>query len=141
MEITEMLCRRFEEEDSAAFADLFAEDAVYIDSLYGSYKGRGAIRAFHERCHKEAKEYSFLPLNTLVSGGDMVAFEWSFEFISILPLSRGKKVALNGASFLTLREGKIISYREYADSIALLLGGNVPIDKIIKFYNRKYPVG
>lgn len=140
MEIIEALCRRFEQGDSAAFADLFSEDAVYLDCLYGAYEGREAIRAFHERSHKEAEEYRFLPIDSLYRGSDTAAFEWRFEFISLMPKSMGKKITLKGASFLTLREGKIVSYREYADSIAILLGGDVPDDKIIRFYRRKYHV-
>ena len=138
MEIIKVFCKRFEQEDSVAFAGLFAEDAVYLDSLYGACESREAIRVFHERCHKEARAYSFQPVKIL-SDDENASFEWQFAFISLLPGSMGKKVTLKGASFLTLKAGKIVSYREYADSIAMLLRSNTPGDKIIKFYHRKYP--
>ncbi len=138
METIKVFCKRFEQEDSVVFADLFVEDAVYLDSLYGVCEGREAIRVFHERCHKEAKAYSFQPVKIL-SDDENASFEWRFAFISLLPGSMGKKVTLKGASFLTLKAGKIASYREYADSIAMLLRSNTPDDKIIKFYHRKYP--
>ncbi len=136
--VVKELCRRFEREDSAAFADLFAEDAVYLDSLYGTYEGRGAITAFHRKCHEEAEAYSFRPVTILADEGKNVAFEWEFSFVSLMPSSRGREISLKGASFLTLRGGKIVSYREYADSVALLLKGNIPEDRIISFYRRKY---
>ena len=139
MEIIKVFCKRFEQEDSVAFADLFVEDAVYLDSLYGACEGREAIRVFHERCHKEARAYSFQPVKILSDDEENASFEWQFAFISLLPGSMGKKVTLKGASFLTLKAGKIVLYREYADSIAMLLHSNIPDDKIIKFYHRKYP--
>ncbi len=132
------LCRRFERGDSAAFADLFAEDAVYIDSLYGIYKGRGAIMVFHRKCHEEAEAYKFRPVTILADEGKNAAFEWEFSFVSLMPSSRGKEITLKGASFLTLKGEKIVFYREYADSVALLLKSNTPEDRIINFYRRKY---
>ena len=138
-DLVETFCRRFEQKDSQAFADLFSPDAIYIDSLYGTYEGREAIRAFHARCHKEAEAYHFQPATIVSDNGGNLSFEWTFSYVSLMPLSRGKRMALKGASFMTLRKGVIISYREYSDSVILLLGGNVPAEKIVKFYRRKYP--
>ncbi len=137
--LVETFCRMFERKDSLAFADLFSPDGIYIDSLYGAYEGREAIRAFHERCHKEAEAYHFQPVTIVSDNGGNVSFEWTFSYVSLMPQSRGKRVALKGASFMTLREREITSYREYSDSIILLLGGKVPTEKIVKFYRRKYP--
>jgi len=139
MEIINLFCRSFEQGSSDAFADLFTDDALYIDSLYGVYEGREAIKGFHARCHEEAKEYRFSPLSYLSRDNEIAAFEWRLYFVSLMPLSTGKKITIEGAGFLTLRDGKIASYREYADSIAMLLKGNVPDEKIMKFYHRKYP--
>ncbi len=137
--LVETFCRRFEQNVSQAFAGLFSPDAIYIDSLYGAYEGREAIRAFHERCHKEAEAYHFQPVTIVSDNGDNLSFEWTFSYVSRMPQSRGKRVTLKGASFMTLRKGEIVSYREYSDSVILLLGGNVPAEKIVKFYRRKYP--
>jgi len=68
----------------------------------------------------------------------MAAFEWQLTFISMMPLSKNKEITVEGSAFMTLTEGKIISYKEYTDSIAILLKGNVPDEKIMKFYHRKY---
>ncbi len=138
MEIVNHFCQRFEQDDSDAFAELFTDDAIYVDSLYGTYKGRKAIKDFHERCHKEAREYRFSPISHLYRNDEAAAFEWKFSFVSLMPTSMGKKITLKGAGFLTLRNGKIVSYREYADSIAIPLKGNIPDDKIMKFYHHKY---
>ena len=138
MGIIQELCSRFEYEDSRSFTNLFTEDALYLDSLYGTYEGQDAIMAFHRKCHEEAKDYRFQPVTTLSNGGENAAFEWNFSFVSLMPPSQGKEITLKGASFLTLKEGKIFSYREYADSISLLLCNNVPDKKIMEFYRHKY---
>ncbi len=137
-EIIDSFCERFTQADSDAFADLFTENAVYFDSLYGKYKGRQAISDFHHRCQQEATNYRFLPKSYLADNNKMAAFEWQLTFISMMPLSKNKEITVEGSAFMTLTEGKIISYKEYTDSIAILLKGNVPDEKIMKFYHRKY---
>ena len=136
--IIDMFCEHFARDDSDAFAELFTEDAVYVDSLYGTYEGRQAILDFHRRCQKEATNYRFLPKNYFTDNNDMTAFEWQLTFTSMMPLSKNKEITVEGCGFMTLKDGKIVSYREYTDSIAILLKGNVPDDKIMKFYHRKY---
>jgi ketosteroid isomerase-like protein len=138
MRLISTFCSRFEAEDARAFAGLFTDDATYWDSLYGVFRGREAIQAFHGRCHREAKTFHFQPMTILSDKRGNVSFEWEFSFISLMPQSRGRKISLKGASFLTTREDRIVSYREYADSIALLLQGNIPDEELLAFYRRKY---
>jgi len=137
MNIAEEFCKRFSKKDTDSFLELFLDDAIYIDSLYGEYKGRDKIREFHKRCHEEAKDYNFIPKN-IISQEDKMAFEWELSFTLLTPFAPGKRVTVNGCSFISLRDGKISSYREYADSISILLKGNVPEDKIMKFFKKKY---
>ncbi|RTZ94062.1 MAG: hypothetical protein DSY91_00920, partial [Deltaproteobacteria bacterium] len=92
--LVETFCRRFEQADSRAFADLFAPDGIYIDSLYGTYEGREAIRAFHEQCHKEAEGYRFQPVTILSDNEGNISFEWTFSYVSLMPHSRGKRMSL-----------------------------------------------
>jgi hypothetical protein len=136
--IIDLFCECFEQDDPGAFADLFIDDAVYVDNLYGAYEGREAIKGFHARCHEEAKTYRFLPMNHLFNNRDMAAFEWQLSFVSMMSLSKNKEITVEGSGFLTLKDGQISSYREYTDSIAILLKGNVPNEKIMKFYRQKY---
>lgn len=138
-EIARIFCERFSNKDSDKFIELFTDDAVYLDSLYGEYKGKDAIAEFHKRCHKEAKDYRFIPKN-IISEGKRTAFEWELTFVSMTHFSKGKEITITGSGFITMENGKISSYREYTDSIAILLKGNVPDDKIIRFYRRKYKI-
>ncbi len=138
MTVIQTFCSRFEMEDSEAFASLFADDATYVDSLYGLLQGREAIKAFHARCHREARSFRFQPLTILYNGEGMASFEWQFSFISLMPYAHGKEISLKGGSFLKIHQEKIISYREYADSVVLLLQGNIPDGEILAFYRRKY---
>jgi ketosteroid isomerase-like protein len=139
MNIIDRFCTGFERSDSDAFTDMFTEDAMYIDSVYGLCSGRDAIKALHKRCHEEGEKYRFTPILYLFNNHTDAAFEWKFEFISLMPASKGKRITAEGGSFLSLRDNRITSYREYMDSIAILLKGNVPDDRIMKFYYRKYP--
>ncbi len=136
-EFAQLFCKRFCVPNSEAFLELFTEDAIYIDSLYGEYKGKGAIKKFHTRCHEEAKKYVFVPKN-IISEGSEIAFEWEFEFTLTTPFAKGKRIKVHGSSFMSIDNGKICSYREYSDSVSILLKGNVPEDKIIHFYRKKY---
>ena len=138
MNIIDRFCKSFERDDSDAFADIFAEDATYVDSLYGICKGRDAIKGLHKRCHEEGEQYRFTPTVYLFDNDENAAFEWNFEFVSLMPAGKGKRVSVEGGSFLSLKDGKIISYREYMDSIAILLKANVSDERIMKFYHRKY---
>jgi len=138
-EIVKIFCERFSNKDSNKFVELFTDNATYLDSLYGEYKGKDAIIEFHKRCHKEAKDYKFI-LKNIISEGNRIAFEWELTFVSMTPFSKGKEITVTGSGFITMENGKISSYREYTDSIAILLKGNVPDDKIIKFYRKKYKI-
>ena len=135
--IANIFCKRFSNKSSQAFLELFTDDAIYIDSLYGEYRGKEAIRKFHKRCHEEAKDYHFRPKNIILQENEL-AFEWELEFTLLTPFAKGKKIAVNGCSFMGLQNGKIKSYREYADSVFILLKGNVPEEKIVKFFRKKY---
>ena len=138
MELIETFCSRFAAKDSEAFAALFTDEAVYRDSLYGTITGKEAIRAFHIRCHREARAFRFKPLKILFNREGLAAFEWAFSFHSLMPQCLGKEITLEGASFLNLQGERISSYREYADSIALLLQGDVPDRDIVAFFRKKY---
>ena len=138
-EIVKTFCERFCDRDSNNFIKLFIDDATYIDSLYGEYKGKDEIIKFHKRCHEEAKDYKFIPKN-IISEDNKIAFEWELTFTLMTPFSKGEKITVEGCSFMTIRNGKIFLYKEYTDSIAILLKGKVPDNKIIKFYRKKYNI-
>lgn len=138
-EIARKFCERFSSKDSVAFSELFTDDATYIDSLYGKYSGKEAIKGFHQRCHEEAENYIFEPKNIICQGNE-VSFEWELTFTLSTPFARGKRLTIDGCSFMSLKNGKISSYREYSDSVFILLNGNVPEDKIIKFFRKKYAI-
>ena len=137
MDIVDKFCSSFCENNIQKFLSLFSEDAIYFDCLYGKFKGKNEIKNFYIKCHKEASNYQFIPKNKIISG-NIAAFEWDFSFTSKMPYSMGKIIKVVGCSFLTLKDEKIIFYRDYSDSIFFLIQGNVPDDKILKFYKKKY---
>ncbi len=139
-EIVKNFCDKFCHVDSDSFADMFIDDAEYIDSLYGLYKGRKSIKDFHKRCHHEAINYKFIPKD-IFPLKNKFAFEWDFYFTPLTSFSDKKGIYIVGCSILEAEGEKISSYKEYTDSIAILLGGGVADDKIIRFYRKKYFCG
>ncbi len=137
MDIIDKFCSYFIENNEDKFLQLFTENAVYIDCLYGKFSGKNKILEFYKRCHKEAHNYKFIPKNKIFTN-NLASFEWDFSFISNMPLSKGEKIEISGASFITFNNHKISFYRDYCDSVLFLLQGNIPEDKIIKFYKKKY---
>jgi limonene-1,2-epoxide hydrolase len=137
MDIIDKFCKLFCENNVQNFINLFSENAVYIDCLYGKFKGKDEISKFYIRCHNEAYNYQFTPFNKVING-NFCAFEWNFSFISNMPLSKAKTIKTEGGSFLKILNQKIVYYRDYSDSILFLLQGNVSDKKIINFYKKKY---
>ncbi len=135
--IAEIFCDTFCRENADDFANLFEDNATYIDCLYGKFQGKEAIKNFHKRCHEEAYNYKFYPV-LVMNDENKVFFEWKFSFNSLMSYNKDKKVDIEGCSIITLFNGKIREYKEFTDSIAILLKINVPDEKIIKFFKKKY---
>ena len=135
----EIFCDTFCHENADTFANLFTDNATYTDCLYGKFQGKEAIKSFHKRCHQEAYNYKFSPI-LIMHEDSKVFFEWKFSFNSLMPYNKDKKINIEGCSIITLVDEKIAEYKEYTDSIAILLKINVPDEKIIKFFKKKYSI-
>ncbi len=136
MDIIDKFCFYFEENRVVDFLSLFHTNSTYIDCLYGTFTGIKEIEFFFKKCHKEASNYKFKPINKILNN-NLASFEWEFSFVSNMPLSDGKNIFIKGCSFITMNNNKIESYRDYADSVLFLIQGNVPAKKIVDFYNKK----
>jgi limonene-1,2-epoxide hydrolase len=137
MDLPDKFCKFFQENNQKEFLELFKEDATYIDCLYGLFKGKKEIAKFLKKCHNEAEHYNFIPKNKIFQNS-LISFEWDFSFVSKMPLSKDKKITIQGCSFIKTDNSKISYYRDYSDSILFLLEGNIPENKIIEFYKRKF---
>jgi steroid delta-isomerase-like uncharacterized protein len=112
--------------DSAGVASLYASDAVLTDPS-GRYEGREAIRAFLEAMVKSFDEN--LETSLLVEEGDTTVAEYTWRGTNTGPLTMpdgteipatGKTVEMLGVAIITVRDGKIVSERDYVDMAAMM---------------------
>jgi ketosteroid isomerase-like protein len=124
-----------ERRDGKAFAALFAEDGVYHDVFYGPFKGRAKIaEMIDDRFHRTARDFRWEMFRPVSDGKTLYAY-YTFSYVSTLPEANGKRVGFDGVSMMQLSDGKIVEYREVANSsMGLLEIGFAPerVAKILK---------
>ena len=102
--------------DAEGAASLFTEDATYDEAPAHSFVGRAALHAFISDFAARHHDVSFTVARLLVSGdGALAAAEWRWAYTSD---SDGQRRVFAGASFLTLREGQIASWRGYSAQVS-----------------------
>jgi steroid delta-isomerase-like uncharacterized protein len=113
---------RYNDNDAAGMATLFADDAVFVDST-GRYEGREAILAYLEALFKSF-DGRFEP-GRVIEEGDTFVAEWTWRATHIGPLAMpdgsaipatGKTVEVPGVSVITVKDGKLSSQRDYFDT-------------------------
>ena len=128
----EDIIRRLEKiiaRDADAVAALYAPDAVRYDpTAPQGMKGREAIRKYQEGLSKAFQEVSARTVS-VVSKGDMTAWEWDFSLTNTGPLEMptgtlaptNRRVRMQGATFYRFnREGLIAEQRDYFDIAGLM---------------------
>ena len=124
-------CSAVERRDGKSFAELFTEDGVYHDVFYGAFKGRAKIAEMvDDWFHRTARDFRWEMFRPVSDGTTLYAY-YTFSYVSTLPEAQGKnggkRVGFDGVSIMTLRDGRIVEYREVANSsIGLLDIGFAP---------------
>jgi hypothetical protein len=112
------------ERDARAFAELFAEDALFVDVEHRTpdlrdarqIRGRGEIEAVTRGWFESTPAFSFEIVHVLAEAGSG-AFLWTYE----VPAERGS-IAVDGVTWLSCSNGLIDDARVYFDSYKLLTG-------------------
>jgi ketosteroid isomerase-like protein len=93
----------------AALAELFTEDAIYIDPAWGRIEGREAIAEFIEESMTGLEDWSF-PVEYIAIEGDVVVVKWT----QVLPGERpdGGRWTQSGYSTLVYAGDGRFSYEE-----------------------------
>jgi ketosteroid isomerase-like protein len=108
-------CSAVEHRDGKAFAELFTEDGVYHDVFYGAFKGRQKIaEMIDDWFHRTARDFRWDMFRPVSDGKTLYAY-YTFSYVSTLPEANGKRVGFEGVSMMSLRDGKIVDYREVAN--------------------------
>jgi ketosteroid isomerase-like protein len=124
--------------DGAAMAALFAEDGVYHDCFYGSFRGREAIRSMIEDYfHRDGEDFVWDMHDPV--GGDGVGYaRYVFSYRSKLADHAGRIGMFEGVAIVRYNQaGEITDYREVAETgVGLSLLGFSP-ERIAKFLARQ----
>ncbi len=97
------------EQPLPALADLFTEDAVYIDPAWGRVEGRDEIRHLMEESMAGLEDWSF-PIEFIAIEGDQVVVKWTQELPGTKP--DGSRWSQSGYSTLIYAGDGLFSYEE-----------------------------
>src|ERR1700743_690096 len=117
-------CGAVERRDGRAFAALFAEDGVYHDVFYGAFEGRGKIaEMIDDWFYRTAADFRW-DMHAPVSDGETLYARYTFSYRSTLPEAGGARAMFEGVAIMKLRDGKIASYHEGANTATPFSAGD-----------------
>jgi ketosteroid isomerase-like protein len=109
-------CDAVEQRNGRAFAELFAEDGVYLDVFYGAFEGREKIATMiDDWFYRTATDFRW-DMHDPVTDGTTLYARYTFSYKSILPEASGARAMFEGVAIMTLQDGKIASYHEVANT-------------------------
>jgi steroid delta-isomerase len=94
--------------DYSKLGELFAEDAVLVDPVFGTFTGREAITAFmHEMNQEMAKRGASFRLSEMAADGETAWAQWEAT------TSAGVR---HGVGVYRVRDGVLTYYRDYMNA-------------------------
>ena len=136
-ELLRTFCDAVERRDGKAFADLFAEDGVYHDVFYGAFEGRAKIAGMiDEVFYRSATDFRW-DMHSPLSDGERLYARYTFSYRSTLPEAKGARVMFEGVAMMELREGKIASYHEVANTAPAFVDMNFAPERIARILARQ----
>ncbi len=122
--------------DGTALGEVFTADGTYVDTFYGPFTGRAAIRDMLENRFWRDAEAFFWDMRDPLSDGGQGYASWRFGYTSRLPESAGRKVVFGGMSRFEIDDGLIRRYDEVFDSGIALVQLGMPAERIAKILTR-----
>ena len=105
--------------DGAATAACFTPDGVY-----------------HDYFHRDARDFRW-DLHDVVDNGSLGYARYVFSYESKLPGCEGQRALFEGVSICELRDGRLLSYREVANSAVGLHSIGFPPARVARFLARE----
>ena len=140
MDVEAMLrdfCDAVARRDGKAFPALFTQDGVYHDVFYGEFAGRERIaQMIDDWFYRTATDFRWRMHDPISDGATLYA-RYTFSYRSKLPEANGARVMFEGVAIMTLREGRIASYREVANTIPAFVAMNFAPERIVKLAARQ----
>ena len=122
--------------NGTALGEVFAAEGTYVDTFYGSFTGRTAIRDMLENLFWRDAEAFFWDMRDPLCDGSHGYARWSFGYTSRLPESAGRKVAFDGMSRFEIEDGLIRRYDEVFDSGLAFVRLGMPAERIVRVLTR-----
>lgn len=122
--------------DGRAARALFTDDGIYHDCLYGAFQGDAIVTMIEQYFHLDATNLIW-DLHDPVSDGRIGYARYVFSFESKLSASLGKRAGFEGVSICELRDGKLASYREVANSLVGLQTLGFAAERLAKLAARE----
>ena len=136
-QMLDAMCRAAEAADGETFASFFAEDGVYHDDFYGSFVGRERVAEWvTDWLHKDACALRWDMLDPVFENGRLYA-RYIFSYDSTLPEANGARAMYEAVAIMSLREGKIIDYREVVNSGTAFADMDFNPQRLFKIFARK----
>ena len=136
-ELLRAFCDNVEQHNGKAFAELFTEDGVYHDVFYGSFEGRDKIaEMIDDWFYRTATDFRW-DMHAPVSDGHTLYARYTFSYRSTLPEAKGARAMFEGVSIMQLRDGKIASYHEVANTAPAFVALNFAPERIAKIVARQ----
>jgi ketosteroid isomerase-like protein len=140
MNIATMLrafCDAVEQRNGKAFAELFTEDGVYHDVFYGAFAGHAKIaELIDDWFYRTATDFRW-DMHTPVSDGHTLYARYTFSYRSTLPEAQGARAMFEGVAIMQLRDGKIATYHEVANTAPAFVAMNFAPERIAKIVARQ----
>jgi steroid delta-isomerase-like uncharacterized protein len=122
LEIAEQYFSAWNSHDPAAIAGCFADGGTYTDPVVGTMPG-SAVGAYAAGLWAAFPDLAFEVTSVGLAGDNLVAAQWLMRGTNHGSMQgmppTGRTVAVPGADFITMRDGKIASVQGYFDSRAV----------------------
>ena len=129
-ELTQSVCNN----DGESLTNLFADNGVYNDYIYGSFKGKKNIKLMlNNYFHRDAKNF-FWEMSDYVFREDIGYAKFVFAFTSKIPEYLGKKVVVSGISFFRFKFNSIVEYSESVNGGIAMVQLGVKPEKMQKVF-------
>ena len=130
-------CDAVEAHNGKAFAELFTEDGVYHDVFYGAFKGHAKIaEMIDDWFYRTATDFRW-DMHDPVSNGITLYARYTFSYRSTLPEANGARAMFEGVAIMTLRDGRIVSYHEVANTAPAFVDLKFAPERIAKIVARQ----
>lgn len=122
--------------DGQAVAQCFAENGVYHDVFYGSFKGRQIADLIENHFHRDATDFIW-DLHDPVESDGVGYVRYVFSYTSKLEGKEGVRSGFEGVSICKIQAGKIFDYKEVALAACSLDILGMEDQKIAKFVSKE----